>query len=94
MCPQPAARLPLDRHPTQRLRAQQVLDASERRVALACMDHIGSAPGVLMPLGAMVAACAQRSVPVFVDAAHSLGQVRRTRKMRSDAVSVGRISAW
>jgi isopenicillin-N epimerase len=45
-------------------------------VALVCVDHIASAPGILLPVADISAVCKSYGVPVLVDGAHALGQVR------------------
>lgn len=45
-------------------------------VSLVCLDHISSAPGIVFPVGKIAEACKAHGVPVLVDAAHALGQVR------------------
>ncbi|KAL5226567.1 hypothetical protein ABZP36_014832 [Zizania latifolia] len=51
-------------------------DGGRRRVRLAVIDHITSMPTVLIPVKELVAICREEGVDkVFVDAAHSLGQV-------------------
>lgn len=45
-------------------------------VTLVCLDHIASAPGVLMPIQNISAVCKALGVSVLVDGAHALGQVR------------------
>lgn len=50
--------------------------AGGRRVRLAVIDHITSMPSVIIPVKELVAICRQEGVDkVFVDAAHSIGQV-------------------
>lgn len=44
--------------------------------SLAIVDHISSVPAVRFPLEEIVRVCAERGVPVLVDAAHSIGQAR------------------
>ncbi|XP_021312410.1 putative L-cysteine desulfhydrase 1 isoform X1 [Sorghum bicolor] len=47
-----------------------------RRVRLAVIDHITSMPSVVIPVKELVAICREEGVDkVFVDAAHSIGQV-------------------
>ncbi|RLN22240.1 hypothetical protein C2845_PM07G07300 [Panicum miliaceum] len=47
-----------------------------RRVRLAVIDHITSMPSVIIPVKELVAICREEGVDkVFVDAAHSIGQV-------------------
>lgn len=45
-------------------------------VTLVCLDHIASAPGILLPIQEISAVCKAHGVPVLVDGAHALGQVR------------------
>jgi len=55
------------------------LDRAQARgapVALACFDHIASCPGVLMPVMELARVCQARGVPVMLDGAHVLGQMR------------------
>ena len=53
-------------------------DAASRksRVALVTFDYIASCPGALMPIHAMARECKARGVPVLLDGAHVLGQIR------------------
>uniref|UniRef100_A0A8I6XDJ9 Aminotransferase class V domain-containing protein n=1 Tax=Hordeum vulgare subsp. vulgare TaxID=112509 RepID=A0A8I6XDJ9_HORVV len=56
--------------------ALAVAKAGGRKVRLAVIDHITSMPSVLIPVKELVAICRQEGVDkVFVDAAHSVGQV-------------------
>jgi L-cysteine desulfhydrase len=56
--------------------ALDVAKAGGRRVRLAVIDHITSMPSVVIPVKELVAICRQEGVDrVFVDAAHSIGQV-------------------
>ncbi|XP_047059727.1 putative L-cysteine desulfhydrase 1 [Lolium rigidum] len=56
--------------------ALAVAKAGGRRVRLAVIDHITSMPSVVIPVKELVAICRQEGVDkVFVDAAHSIGQV-------------------
>jgi len=45
------------------------------RTKLAVLDHITSGSALLLPIGAMIAACHARGVPVLVDGAHAPGHV-------------------
>ncbi len=57
----------------------QALDALQRalsaRTRLAVLDHVTSQTAIRLPLGRMVAACAERGVKVMIDGAHGPGQV-------------------
>lgn len=56
--------------------ALDIAKAGGRRVRLAVIDHITSMPSVVIPVKELVAICRQEGVgSVFVDAAHSIGQV-------------------
>ncbi|KAF7029658.1 hypothetical protein CFC21_041347 [Triticum aestivum] len=56
--------------------ALAVAKAGGRKVRLAVIDHITSMPSVLIPVKELVAICRHEGVDkVFVDAAHSVGQV-------------------
>ena len=50
--------------------------ARGRRIALVTFDYIASCPGALMPIHAMARECKSRGVPVLLDGAHVLGQIR------------------
>ncbi len=41
----------------------------------AIIDHITSVTGLVFPIAALVALCRAKGIPVFVDAAHTLGQI-------------------
>lgn len=41
----------------------------------AIFDHITSVTGLVFPIAELVARCRARGIPVFVDAAHTLGQI-------------------
>jgi len=57
----------------------QALDALQRalsaRTRLAVLDHVTSQTAIRLPLGRMVAVCAERGVKVMIDGAHGPGQV-------------------
>lgn len=55
---------------------RQAIDKAPDRVSLAIVDHISSVPAIKFPLEDIVRVCAERGVPVLVDAAHSIGQAR------------------
>jgi selenocysteine lyase/cysteine desulfurase len=53
------------------------LQAKGYEIVLVCIDHIASAPGILLPVCEIAKECKKRGgVRVFVDGAHALGQVR------------------
>ena len=54
------------------------IDACEeagRPVRLACVDHIVSCPGMVLPVEDVARVCDARGVPLLVDAAHAIGQL-------------------
>jgi isopenicillin-N epimerase len=58
--------------------AAQVVDAVEPLLdgaRFAIFDHVTSVTGLVFPIADLVARCRSREIPVFVDAAHALGQV-------------------
>uniref|UniRef100_A0A0E0JHB8 Aminotransferase class V domain-containing protein n=1 Tax=Oryza punctata TaxID=4537 RepID=A0A0E0JHB8_ORYPU len=56
--------------------ALAVAKAGGRKVRLAVIDHITSMPSVVIPVKELVAICREEGVDkVFIDAAHSIGQV-------------------
>lgn len=45
-------------------------------VKLVCVDHISSCPAVVMPVKQISKVCKNNGVPLFVDGAHALGQIK------------------
>lgn len=63
-------------HPeTTRLRATDVLAAIQADTSLVVLNHASNVTGVLQPLEEIANACAERGVPLLVDAAQSAGHV-------------------
>lgn len=59
----------------------ETLQSKSYEILLVCIDHIASAPGILLPVCEIARECKKRGgVRVFVDGAHALGQVRINMK--------------
>lgn len=68
--------IPVDVTRLDRLKHSVNEKITHANVALVCVDHIASAPGILFPVADIAAVCKSHGVPVLVDGAHALGQVR------------------
>lgn len=56
-------------------RAIDACEEAGRPVRLACVDHIVSCPGMVLPVEDVARVCDARGVPLLVDAAHVIGQL-------------------
>jgi isopenicillin-N epimerase len=54
---------------------QRVLDAAGPQVKFALLDHITSPSAIVLPVQRIATALRQRGIPLFVDGAHSIGQI-------------------
>lgn len=78
--------------------AAQCLESFEAslssRTKLAIVDHIASAPGLIMPVAEMVKLCRARGIPVLVDGAHAPGHVPLNIESIKADWYVGNLHKW